>query len=236
MLSSLDREPGGWRQRLAFLESAVLAGFASRSVEGPCCRFRAPPPSHVIRAARPKSHWLVHVRTAMAMAACFMAALLIGSLLPRSGGVPTASAPSSTIVRCHESVRVVAERRIDRCRSRRGGESIPEPRPTGAWRLVTLSPSDRDGSAGVPGSGRRAAEHRRGLAASVPPAIPDDVLQALQRTGHEVQQQRQFVPVPMKDGRGAGGADRSGRRASGKTSGLLKNINNERSPRRTRRA
>ncbi len=36
---------------------------------------------------------------------------------------------------------------------------------------------------------------------SLPSPVPDDVLQALNRTGHEVQQHRQFVPVPLKDGR-----------------------------------
>ena len=36
---------------------------------------------------------------------------------------------------------------------------------------------------------------------SVPPAIPDNVLQALARTGHQIEQQREFVPVPLKDGR-----------------------------------
>jgi hypothetical protein len=36
---------------------------------------------------------------------------------------------------------------------------------------------------------------------SFPPAVPDDVLQAFHRTGHEVEQHRELVPVPMKDGR-----------------------------------
>ena len=35
----------------------------------------------------------------------------------------------------------------------------------------------------------------------LPPAIPDDVLQAFNRTGHQVQQHRELVPVPLKDGR-----------------------------------
>ncbi len=36
---------------------------------------------------------------------------------------------------------------------------------------------------------------------SVPPAIPEKVREALARTGHEVQQRRELVPVQLKDGR-----------------------------------
>ena len=36
---------------------------------------------------------------------------------------------------------------------------------------------------------------------SLPPAIPDDVMQALSRTGHQIEQHRELVPVPLKDGR-----------------------------------
>jgi hypothetical protein len=36
---------------------------------------------------------------------------------------------------------------------------------------------------------------------SLPPAIPENVRQALSRTGHQVQQRRELVPVPMQDGR-----------------------------------
>ena len=33
------------------------------------------------------------------------------------------------------------------------------------------------------------------------PVVPDDVLQALKASGHEIRQSRQFLPVPMQDGR-----------------------------------
>ena len=36
---------------------------------------------------------------------------------------------------------------------------------------------------------------------SLPSAIPDDVMQALNRTGHQIEQQRELVPVPLQDGR-----------------------------------
>jgi len=36
---------------------------------------------------------------------------------------------------------------------------------------------------------------------STPPAIPEEVLQALSRTGHEVGNSGKFVPVRLRDGR-----------------------------------
>ncbi len=202
MLSSLDREPGGWRRcALAFLEAQCWQDSLRDPSKGRVADSDAPPPSHVIRAARPKSHWLVHVRTAMAMAACFMAALLIGSLLPRSGGVPTASAPSSTSSDATSQFASLPSGASTVAGQDAAGQSQPQAAPDGAWRLVTLSPSDRDGSAGVQVPAVERPNIDEAWLRSVPPAIPDDVLQALQRTGHEVQQQRQFVPVPMKDGR-----------------------------------
>jgi hypothetical protein len=36
---------------------------------------------------------------------------------------------------------------------------------------------------------------------NTPPAIPENVAQALERTGHEVRQRREFVPVSLEDGR-----------------------------------
>ena len=35
----------------------------------------------------------------------------------------------------------------------------------------------------------------------LPTQFPDDVLQALNRTGHSVEQHREMIPVPMSDGR-----------------------------------
>lgn len=36
---------------------------------------------------------------------------------------------------------------------------------------------------------------------NLPPAVPEDVMQAFHRTGHQVDQQREFVPVSTQDGR-----------------------------------
>jgi hypothetical protein len=36
---------------------------------------------------------------------------------------------------------------------------------------------------------------------SLPGALPPDVVQALRRSGHAVQQSRQLLPMPLEDGR-----------------------------------
>jgi hypothetical protein len=35
----------------------------------------------------------------------------------------------------------------------------------------------------------------------IPEAIPADIVQALERTGHRIQRERQLMPVPLEDGR-----------------------------------
>ena len=73
----------------------------------------------------------------------------------------------------------------------------------GPWRWVTVSAPGNGTQEGV--SFQVPAVERDGIdeqwLRSMPPAIPDNVLQALSRTGHQVQQRRQLVPVPLNDGR-----------------------------------
>ena len=71
------------------------------------------------------------------------------------------------------------------------------------WHIVTVSaPSDGQhprASIDVPAIERDNVDEK--WVRSVPPAIPANVLQALARTGHQIEQQREFVRVPLKDGR-----------------------------------
>jgi hypothetical protein len=73
----------------------------------------------------------------------------------------------------------------------------------GPWHVVTVSaPSDGPhprSSINVPAVERDNIDEQ--WVRSLPPAIPDNVLQALARTGHQVEQRRELVPVPLKDGR-----------------------------------
>jgi hypothetical protein len=202
MLAGLDREPGGWRRcALAFLEAQCWKDSFRDWATDRVAAAGSPTPPKVLSVLRPKSHWLARVRTGMAMAACFMAALLIGSFLPLGRHVPTTSpaAPDTTnqVASLRDGGPTVADST--------GGDTRDvqsETAPGGAWRLVTLSPSDgRHGDAAVQVPAVERSNIDEAWRRSVPAAIPDDVLQALRRTGHEVQQRREFVPVPMNDGR-----------------------------------
>ena len=77
----------------------------------------------------------------------------------------------------------------------------PQPEPTvNPWQVVTVSsPNGQDGrSINLPARERdRVDEQWR----NTPSAIPNDVMQAFARTGHQVKQQRELIPVSLKDGR-----------------------------------
>jgi hypothetical protein len=83
------------------------------------------------------------------------------------------------------------------------GQPDAVPAAAGPWQMVTVStPSGAQGPAmsfEVPAVEREHVDPQ--WLENLPPAVPDDVLQAFNRTGHQVQQHRQLVPIPMKDGR-----------------------------------
>ena len=71
------------------------------------------------------------------------------------------------------------------------------------WHVVTVA-AQSDGQHATPVMNVPAVERNNvdeQWLRSTPSAIPDNVLQALDRTGHKVEQQRELVSVPLKDGR-----------------------------------
>lgn len=185
LLVRLDREPGGWRRcALAFLEAQCWKQ-AFRVMQ----EARDDAMTHDVMAQTRHEYapavsrrptWPHRLGTLIAMAASFLVAFWIGSLVQRERTV----LPVSNF---GDQVATVEQPASDR--------STP-------WRTVAVSDS---------GSGRqgpistvRAVERNnvddRWLE-SLPSAIPDDVRQAFQRSGHEIKQHRQLVPVPLDDGR-----------------------------------
>jgi hypothetical protein len=228
LLAGLDNEPGGWRRcALAFLESQCWKE-SFRSMQKTECK--TPPVSQpsVVAAGSARSARLARLRTAMAMAACFMTALLIGSLLPRgrfspitgpvdttnqiaavtpgapgSGGMAPSQSGKSESIPSRRSEGLAGSGSV----GGRAGESVPGSSrgasQQGPWQMVTLqTPADERGE---PAAMQLPARERKNVdeawLKSVPSAIPDEVLQALNRTGHQVSQHRELVPVPMQDGR-----------------------------------
>jgi hypothetical protein len=178
LLSKLDDQPDGWRRcALAFLEAQSWKQTFQMIP-------RSEPQASVVREM-PKPHvhphrlpWKNHLGTFAAMAASFLMVFYIGSLLLRTSGD-----------RIGGWSQVAQTRPIPTTHSGNG---------THPWHIVTVA-------APVGSPVRVPAVERENIDPNwlqhLPPAIPDDVMQAFHRTGHQVQQQRELVPVPLQDGR-----------------------------------
>ncbi len=204
LLVGLDREPGEWRRcALAFLEGQCWKQAVGQVANLPPEQVVSLPDSPPVASLPPppRSPWPRRAGTVLAMAASFLAALWLVSSTRQArfgqGNVPIGM--RTTDVATARPFGAGPEQ-ID---GGRPGELSPGDMPSGPWRLVTLS---TPASGSVPGrSLRLPAIERDSLdddwVRNLPPAIPDEVLQALVRTGHQVQQRRELVPVPLEDGR-----------------------------------
>jgi hypothetical protein len=193
-LARLDQEPGGWRRcTLAFLEAQCW-----KETFGPIARqgTSSEPPPTTVRPAR--SPWSGRLQTVLAMAASFLLVFWVGSHLPHArpvspvagGGAPSqlASAHHPPLTPLH----TVQD----------GGRfvQIGPPRPMSPSGLKTVAVSAPTGSSlRVPAVERNTIDP--GWLQSLPAPMPEDVRQAFSRSGHEVQQHRELVPVQLNDGR-----------------------------------
>jgi hypothetical protein len=219
LLGQLDDEPGGWRRcALAFLESqcwrqalgempnvrdslsAVFQSTAKGAGETPALQGATP----AIPFETPRrTPWLGRAKVLSAMAASFLAAMWLGTLAqqawvgqPRLPGDGTIATLADNTKGLHPSVTP------DGSGSSLAGSPLRAGAGSNPWHVVTVSASDGRhprSSIEVPAVERDNIDEQ--WLRSVPPAIPDNVLQALARTGHQIEQQREFVPVPLKDGR-----------------------------------
>jgi hypothetical protein len=213
LLGQLDDEPAGWRRcALAFLEAqcwrqalgetpnvrdslrATLQSTAQDAGETPTLQEKKKTPRRTL--------WLGRAKVASAMAASFLAAMWLGTAAQRAwvGHSRIAGGGATEVAKFdgfHPSVTPDdTGSRLATAPLRAGSASSP-------WRVVTVSAS-ADGqqprsAIEVPAVERENIDEQ--WLRSVPPAIPDNVLQALARTGHQIEQQREFLPVPLKDGR-----------------------------------
>lgn len=206
LLLQLERQPDGWRRcALAFLEAQAIGQDMKALVRGQAAWLRtsgaaATAPAAASPGAGPaaRRRWLDgRGGTVLAMAASFLIALGLGTLLrdlaTRNG--PTSPDPNNLVSGNNPDSRGAP---VD-------PGVVPSPRPeaSGPWQLVNLGVHD-----GPDGTGRSIqlpARQRDSLdeawLSRLPGAMPDDVRQALQRTGHEVRQSRQYLPLRLKDGR-----------------------------------
>jgi hypothetical protein len=200
LLSGLEDAPGGWRRcALAFLESQCWKQTFGEMQRGPRDP-RAIAASVPARLEAFRRQWPARLGMFGAVAASFLVAFRIGSnVYPVRREQPGA--------KTGQVAATLAAKPVP-CGVGRAGPSLagpvsPKPPAAGPWRMVTVS--DPAGSAQERSAWRVPAVERDNVdsqwLASVPPAVPDDVLRAFHRTGHQIEQQRELVPVQLQDGR-----------------------------------
>jgi anti-sigma factor RsiW len=211
LLARLDDEPNGWRRcALAFLEAQCWKeSFRGLEIEAAKQTQNAGAPEITPRpdkSAILRSRRLARLQTASAMAACLMLALLIGSLLPRDQVAPTTASTNATgggqATQLASNHPEPTPEPLGQSADRQLAATHQAVSPDGPWRMVAVTPSDGQNKAQVmhlPAMERQNIDEA--WLQKMPSAIPEDVLQALNRTGHQVQQRREVIPVPMKDGR-----------------------------------
>jgi hypothetical protein len=222
LLATLDDEAGGWRRcALAFLEAQcwresfdALRSPPRHSAQDPkssgqeMAMVKNNATDAPTATASHRAFWSRHAGTLMAMAACFLAAFWISSLM-RPKSVGPSPAPSDLIGQIADARRLPdvveatqpagdAAAVMPRDPASQASDSLATP-----WRMVTVAAPSASAASGAPL--RLPAMERDKLdpqwLRSLPPAMPNDIVQALGKSGHQVEQHRELVPVPLQDGR-----------------------------------
>lgn len=193
LLQACEHQPDGWRRcALAFLEAQEWRGAL-----GSLARPEVPPPAATETRAQSAaksaaSRWpLTRFGTLLAMAACFLIAAAITLELKDRFGDTGALPGNGMIAQTEQKLPKPIE--------------TPEARPeaNGPWQMVTLSvPEDATGAAANIRLPCREGDKRDvDWLQNLPTSLAPDVRQALERSGYQVRQVRQLVPVPLGDGR-----------------------------------
>ena len=132
------------------------------------------------------------------MATCFFVAFYVGSLFYGTDHDRslTPAGPAGEV-----ATTIGAEKAPDASsQSDHGlaGSVSPKPEQSKPWRMVTVA-APIGSTLQVPAVERETIDPK--WLKSLPPAIPEDVMQALNRTGHQIEQHREFAPVRLEDGR-----------------------------------
>ena len=205
LLVQLEHEPDGWRRcALAFLEAQCwreefgqTAAPAATQAAGAGAGHIAPL-SQVEPAGRRQS-WRQYAATSLTMAASFLIALVVGMGLRGnwSGG-----SHDSALLKTAVSEFPLASRGALPAATV-GSAIVPAAQSANDWETVTLAAGR---SADGPAETFRVRALRRdtldqNLLEQVPDAISPELQQAFEQAGHRVVQQREIVPLQMKDGR-----------------------------------
>lgn len=209
LLRRFEEEPGAWRRcALAFLESqywkksltSLCRAPESELPRGPATGIPAtvvgvpagggPAAGGIVQPAPRRRSFVAWIRrssgTTAAMAASFLVALVLGwMVMPRLR--PEGSGPGT-----HEMAETVAPR----------AAAVPRDASSSPWQMVTFSvPDGQAGNRSIRVPAMQRDQIDENWLRSMPQAMPAEVLQALERTGHRVTESRQLLPVPLEDGR-----------------------------------
>jgi hypothetical protein len=190
LLLQLEHEPDGWRRcALAFLEAQCWK-VELGEIAAPVPELIRAGSEHAepVSPAKPigrRQSWRQYAATILTIAASFLIALVVGMGLRGnwSGG-------------SSHSFNSFVQKAIEPLPSTAAGTAND-------WEMVTLvGANSSDGRAEtfrVPAQRRDALD--QGMLENIPDAISPEVQQAFERSGHRVVQQREIIPVQMKDGR-----------------------------------
>jgi len=192
LLSTLDDLPGGWRRcALAFLEAQSWKD-EIRAIR----RESVAPPQTARRVGRhrfPRGAWVTMLAVAASLLIAFgLSVVMQGAWRPGAGAGPS----PSEIAQAPKSPEGPAPNPDE-------PGTLPAPGDSAdSWQLVTLPV--RAGPSGAESIRLPARQMDRiddeWLAESAP-TVPDDLLEALQQSGHEVGRHRSWLRFPMQDGR-----------------------------------
>ena len=210
LLLHLEHQPDGWRRcALAFLEAQswkaelgqIVAPAALESL--PSAVELAGAEAGSPRRNGRRQSWRQHVATLLTMAASFLLALVVGMGLSGKWSGGSLHLPGSSRVATTVDEIPAANDGAMALPAALSDDAVRTPQPPDDWEMVTVT-SDKslNGQAAtfsVPAQRRKVLDQN--MLEQIPDAIPPDLQQAFAQSGHRVVQQREIVPVQMKDGR-----------------------------------
>lgn len=185
LLLRLERTPDGWRRcAMAFLEGQAWRSEAKAYASGvPEAAVRPAPSPTIPRSWKGGLPW-----STFALAACIMVSLGVWMILRDKNGVEVAR------IRVPDGGSVVMQPQIVQSPS----QSFPSNSPN--MRLVVDGgPNQADEVVDVPLV--EADRMNEALFGPWSQSVPSEVLQMLERSGHQVVRERQLMPVDLRDGR-----------------------------------
>ncbi len=199
LLVQLEHETGGWRRcALAFLEAQCWKAELGQIVPSAAQELvRTEPISQAEPTGRRQS-WRQYAATMLTVAASFLIALVV--VRGWSGG--SSHSPDSSLLKTAVDKFPLANSGASPAASPEV-HAVPATPAADNWEMVTLSaaksPNGQTENFCVPALRRDTLDQN--MLEHVPDIIPPELQQAFEQSGHRVVQQREIVPVQMKDGR-----------------------------------